>query len=157
METQLFAAVLGPDRKFYILDHHHEAVASLHEGAGEVVVGLVCDLSTLSGDAFWVYLDHRSWVHCYDDRGKRQPFDALPTRFQDMADDPYRTLAASVEEKGGLAKPEEPFFEFLWANHFRNHIERAVVERKYERALAEAMRLSRSKKSRFLPGWSGKG
>jgi len=156
MAAQLYPAVKGRGKTFYILDHHHEAMAALSEGANDVGVGVVCDLSHLSRDDFWVYLDHRSWVHCYDQHGKRQPFDAVPKRFEDMADDPYRSLAASVEEKGGFAKPDEPFFEFLWANHFRNHIAADLVKRKYDQAVDEALKLARSSKCTFLPGWAGK-
>lgn len=153
--AQLYPVVEGPGKKYYVLDHHHEAMAALCEGAKEVGVGIVCDLSHLSRQDFWVYLDHRSWVHCYDQHGTRQPFDAVPKRFEDMADDPYRSLAASVEEKGGFAKPDEPFFEFLWANHFRKHIAASLVKRKYDAAVAQALKLARSDKSSFLPGWSG--
>jgi hypothetical protein len=156
MTAQLYPAVRGPEKKFYILDHHHEAMAALREGAEMVSVGLVSDLSHLSSTAFWVYLDHRSWLHCYDRHGRRRSFAAVPRRFEDMADDPYRSLAASVQEAGGFAKPDEPFFEFLWANHFRAQIEAALVRKDWERAVKDAVRLSRSKKSAFLPGWAGK-
>ena len=88
--------------------------------------------------------------------GLRQPFDAVPKKLQDMADDPYRSLAASVEERGGFSKPDEPFFEFLWANHFRNHVAASLVKRKYGDATEQALRLARSSKSAFLPGWAGK-
>jgi hypothetical protein len=156
MAAQLYPAVKGPGKRYYVLDHHHEAMAALSEGAEEVGVGVACDLSHLAQSDFWVYLDHRSWVHCYDQQGKRQPFDAVPKRFEDMADDPYRSLAASVEDKGGFAKPDEPFFEFLWANHFRNHVAKPLVKRNYEQAIEVALKLARSSKSEFLPGWSGR-
>lgn len=58
MAAQLYPAVKGPDKKFYVLDHHHEAMAALLEGAKEVGVGIVCDLSHLAQKDFWVYLDH---------------------------------------------------------------------------------------------------
>jgi hypothetical protein len=156
MAAQLYPAVRGPQGKFYILDHHHEAMAALQEGAERVSVGLVSDLSHLSREAFWIYLDHRSWVHCYDRHGRRRTFAELPGRFEDMADDPYRSLSASAQEAGGFAKPDEPFYEFLWANHFRAHIAAALVRKDYDRAVKDAVRLSRSKKSAFLPGWAGK-
>jgi hypothetical protein len=155
MTAQLYPAVKGPDKRFYILDHHHEALAALREGASEVSVGLVSDLSQLSKEAFWVFLDHRSWVHCYDQHGRRRDFADVPKRLDDLADDPYRSLAASVEDAGGFAKPDEPFYEFLWANHFRAHVAADLLQRKYERAVAEALRLARSAESRFLPGWAG--
>ena len=156
LAAQLYPAVKGPGKHYYVIDHHHEALAALLEGATEVCVGVVCDLSQLSDEEFWIYLDHRSWVHCYDQEGKRQPFEAVPKRFEDMADDPYRSLAASVEEQGGFAKPDEPFFEFLWANHFRSYVPAALVKKKYERAVEKALKLAHSSKSRFLPGWAGK-
>ena len=102
MAAQLYPAVKGPSKVFYIIDHHHEALAALQEGAEDVTVGLVVDLSRLSMEAFWVYMDHRSWVHCYDRDGRRRPFSAVPRRFEDLNDDPYRSLAASVEEAGGF-------------------------------------------------------
>ncbi len=157
MAAQLYPAVKGPNKVFYIIDHHHEALAALQEGAEDVTVGLVADLSRLSMEAFWVYMDHRSWVHCYDRNGRRRPFSAVPRRFEDLTDDPYRSLAASVEEAGGFSKPDEPFLEFLWANHFRAHISEAALDKHYRRTVAQAVRLARSKESRFLPGWAGKG
>src|SRR6476661_4498014 len=47
IETSFFPAVRGPRDRFYILDHHHEAVALLQEGADQVWVGLAKDLSAL--------------------------------------------------------------------------------------------------------------
>jgi hypothetical protein len=32
---------------------------------------------------FWIYLDHRSWVHCYDENGKRQTFEHIPVVWRD--------------------------------------------------------------------------
>lgn len=73
-----------------------------------------------------------------------------------MADDPYRSLAASVEDKGGFAKPDQPFFELLWADHFRNRVASSLVKRQYGQAVEVALKLARSSKSAFLPGWAGK-
>jgi len=154
--AQLYPAVKGPDKKYHLLDHHHEALAVLADDGGrEVGVGVVCDLSGLSREEFWVYLDHRSWVHCYDQHGKRRPFDAVPKKLEDMADDPYRSLATDVHEQGGFAKPDEPFYEFLWANYFRQRITASLVKRKYDAAVQKALKLARSDKSEFLPGWAG--
>ncbi|MDP9044494.1 MAG: chromosome partitioning protein ParB [Pseudomonadota bacterium] len=155
MDELLFPVVVGPKEKLYILDHHHLALALLGEGAKEVQAGTVCDLSDLSLDDFWVFLDHRSWVHCYDATGERRGFDKIPKTFAAMTDDPYRSLASSVQKLGGYAKPSEPFLEFLWANHFRRAISRRKVEDDFERALAEALELARQPSSAHLPGWAG--
>ncbi len=155
MARQLFPAVKGPKGRLFILDHHHSACALLQEGVKMVQVGLVCDLSKLKVDDFWIYLDHRSWVHCYDERGTRVTFDKIPKRFEDMKDDPYRSVAASVEECGGFSKPSEPFFEFLWANQFRRLVPGSLVEANYDDAVSAAIGVARSKQSRHLPGWAG--
>jgi hypothetical protein len=76
--------------------HHHLALALLHERVEVVGVGWVADLSHLSMNDFWIYLDHRSWAHCYDAKGERQPLQAISKLFAGMQDDPYRSLAASV-------------------------------------------------------------
>lgn len=153
MAGQLFAAVKGADGSYFILDGHHTALALYNDKAECVQVGLVSDLSHLSEEEFWVFLDHRSWVHCYDDRGRRQPLARIPSRLQDLIDDPYRSLAASVQEEGGFCKPDEPFFEFLWANHFRRRIDGGLVENGYEEALRQALDMSHSKDCCHLPGW----
>lgn len=152
----LFPVVIGPKSRRYILDHHHLALALLRLGGDPVVrVGEACDLSALSPDDFWVYLDHRSWVHCYDASGVRRGFDAIPSTFEAMRDDPYRSLASAVRKLGGFAKPDEPFLEFLWANFFRNRIGKRRVRDEFARALAEALELARRPVSSHLPGWSG--
>jgi hypothetical protein len=155
MRMTLYPAVKGPGGDYYIIDRHHEALAALHEGAKDVSVGLVEDLSHLAESAFWVYLDHRNWVHCYDARGRRRTFDEVPKRLEDMTDDPFRSLAASVLDAGGFSKPDEPFFEFLWANHFRDQMKASRLARNFEKATSEAIDIARSKASRHLPGWAG--
>ena len=155
MSEQLFPAVKGPKDRLYILDHHHLALALLREGVKNVRVGLVTDLSHLSLADFWIYLDHRSWVHCYDETGTRQSFESVPKAFDHLRDDPFRSLAASVQELGGFAKPDEPFLEFLWANHFRRHIALEGLEENFEKALGQGLKLAHLAQSRHLPGWSG--
>ena len=156
ISEMIFPTVIGPDGQLYILDHHHEAVALLQERSQEVQSGLVKDLSTLTQEAFWVFLDHYSWSHCYDVNGRRQPAKQMPKRFEDLADDPYRSLASDVQKRGGFAKSEEPILEFLWANHFRDHIGGATLKSNPKKATSEALALAKSKQSRYLPGWSGK-
>lgn len=153
---QLFPAVKGPGKAFYLLDHHHTALALVQEKAQSVQVGLVRDLSHLSVPAFWIYLDHYSWVHAYDQRGRRQPFSDMPARLQDLKDDPYRSLAAQVREAGGFAKPDEPFLEFLWANCFRDAIPVRRLEKDPKAAFKEALALARSDQTSHLPGWAAR-
>ena len=156
MNEELFPVVAGPGEAFYILDHHHTALALVHEKAVDVQVGQVKDLSHLKREAFWVFLDHHCWVHMYDAKGRRRPVEDMPGRFQDLQDDPYRSLAGLVRDAGGFAKAEEPFLEFLWANHFRALIPLRVVKTDMSEARRLALALASKKDASHLPGWCGK-
>lgn len=156
MRKELFPAVIGPGDTYYILDHHHAALALLREKSEQVSVGIAQDLSHLGREEFWVFLDHFSWVHPYDAEGRRRPFADMPEDFEALEDDPYRSLVAQVLRSGGFAKPSEPFQEFLWANHFRSRLSAKLLRNRPEKALAKALKLARSKDAAHLPGWPGK-
>ena len=156
MAEALFPAVIGPAKAYYILDHHHTAVALVKEHArGMIQVGVVTDLSALSVTEFWIYLDHLSWVHPYDQHGKRRPLKEMPSSFKALRDDPYRSLAGEVRDSGGFAKSDTPFLEFLWTNFFRAHVRSSWVHSHYRKALKRAMELAASHKTCHLPGWVG--
>ena len=78
LRRHVLPAVLGPPEHPYIVDHHHFARALLEEGAGDVVVYVVDDLSHLPKDEFWTFLDNSSWCHAYDAKGRRCALDAMP-------------------------------------------------------------------------------
>ncbi|NUZ06569.1 ParB-like protein [Piscinibacter koreensis] len=149
-------AVRGPSGKYFLLDGHHTALALIQEKVDRVRVGIAEDLSRLGEEDFWVFLDHRSWLHCYDAEGRRRPFDAIPQRFEDMQDDVYRTLASRLQAAGGFAKVGTPFEEFLWANFLRRAVDRELLESEPEKALEEALRAAYSRSASYLPGWCGR-
>lgn len=155
MCQQLFPVVKGPKGKYFILDHHHAALAMLKAGAEKMQAGLVEDLSHLSRAAFWTYLDHLSWMHVYDDKGRRRRFVDIPGKLEDLVDDPYRSFAAAVRAAGGFSKPTEPFQEFLWANFFRERVAPKSMNRDWDKAVKDALKLARSKDAKHIPGWCG--
>jgi hypothetical protein len=138
-----------------VIDHHHLARALLDEGVPEVVVAVRTDLSHLSKAAFWNFLDNRGWCHPYDDRGKRIEFDQMPRRIADLSDDPFRSLSGETRRRGGFTKNVSPFSEFIWADFLRRRMKRQLVECEFETAVAEALRLVRSREAARLPGWCG--
>ena len=69
----------GPRGTFYIIDHHHLALALHKEGMEHVLVTVISDLRQLELDAFWVFLDH-GWVYPYDVNGRRRDFSDIPGR-----------------------------------------------------------------------------
>jgi hypothetical protein len=79
----------------------------------------------------------------------------LPETVRGLADDPYRSVAGEVRERGGYEKDETPFSEFLWAQFFRAHLRVHPVYHDFESAVVEALELAKSSAARNLPGWSG--
>jgi hypothetical protein len=156
IRQEFFPAVRGPGRKYFILDRHHAALALAKERAAQVQVGLVRDLSDLSERDFWIFLDHYSWMHCYDAKGKRRRLNEIPKRFEDMKDYPYRSLAGDLRDGGGFSKVDVPFLEFLWANYLRDHVPARLLGADSNKALKQAYEIARSKDCSFLPGWCGK-
>src|ERR1700733_5997437 len=54
----MIPVVLGPDKRNYVIDHHHLARALHEEGEKDVLVSVVADLSMVDRKAFWVVLDN---------------------------------------------------------------------------------------------------
>jgi hypothetical protein len=151
----MIPVILGPKDRSYIIDHHHLALALHREGVENVLVTVVSDLSALDPDAFWVVLDHRSWVHPYDANGRRRAFRDIPKSVADLADDPFRSLAGELRRAGGFSKETTPFSEFLWADFLRRRMKRKLVERNFRAAAKQAMTLAKSLEAHYLPGWCG--
>jgi hypothetical protein len=151
----MIPVIFGPKERHYVIDHHHLSRALLDEGVEHVLVTVVADLRALDRDAFWVVLDHRGWVHPYDDNGERRGFGAIPKSVGELLDDPFRSLAGELRRAGGFAKETTPFSEFLWADFLRRRIARKAVEKDFAKAMEKALALARSQEAHYLPGWCG--
>ena len=155
LASHWFPAILGPEDRYYIVDHHHFGLALLEEGVKTVSLMLQKDLSWLDPLKFWAVMDHHQWVHPYDSEGMRHDFHAVPKRLEHLQHDPYRSLAGELRRAGGYAKDVTPFSEFLWADFFRDRVSSEIIEQDFTKALAKAKKLARSQEARYLPGWVG--
>jgi hypothetical protein len=153
--THLIPVVWGPKEEYYVIDHHHLALALHKEGVKEIATTVVADLRRLPQDAFWVFLDNRGWLHPFDNRGRRRTYAEVPRRITALKDDPYRSLAGELRQSGGFAKDTTPFSEFLWADFLRRQIKPRRLEQNFSAALAQALKLAKSDAADFLPGWCG--
>jgi hypothetical protein len=151
----MIPVIRGPKDRLYVVDHHHLSLALHREGVRDILVSVVADLSELDTDAFWTVLDHRSWMHPYDDQGRRRTYRDIPKSVTDLKDDPFRSLAGELRRAAGFAKDTTPFSEFLWADFFRRRMKRSLVERKFDAALKDALKLAKSQEAHYLPGWCG--
>lgn len=147
--------VVGPKRRYHVIDHHHLARALYEEGLREVFVNVISDLSHLDKGAFWVVLDNRAWMHPFDASGNRRPYADIPKSVDKLVDDPYRSLAGEVRRLGGYAKDATPFAEFLWADFFRRRLSVALLNENFDKASRQALQLARQREASYLPGWSG--
>jgi hypothetical protein len=151
----LIPVILGPKKRHYVIDHHHLALSLYQEGVKNVLVTVVADLSELTPDDFWLVLDHHSWVHPYDENGRRRDFAKIPKSIDKLKDDPFRSLAGQMRRAGGFAKDTTPFSEFLWADFMRRRLKAKLVKSDFAAAMEQAMALAKSPAAVHLPGWCG--
>ena len=151
----MIPVVVGPDERYYVVDHHHLARALHDEGIQDILVTVIGDLTMVGKDAFWGVMDNKRWVYPYDAKGERRDFKDLPKSISDLKDDPFRSLAGELRRAGGFAKDTTPFSEFLWADFLRRHISRKMVENDFDHAMEKALALAKSKDAIYLPGWCG--
>ena len=153
--SHMIPVVRGPDKHYYVVDHHHLARALHDEGVKNILVTVIGDLTMVGRDAFWGVMDNKRWVYPYDAKGARRRFKELPKSIKDLTDDPYRSLAGELRRAGGFAKDTTPFSEFLWADFLRRRIARKMVEEHFSRALEKALEAAKSHDAIYLPGWCG--
>jgi hypothetical protein len=151
----MIPVVRGPDKRYYVVDHHHLARALHDEGVKDILVTVIGDLSMVEQEAFWGVMDNKRWVYPYDAKGERRHFKDLPKSIEDLKDDPFRSLAGELRRAGGFAKDTTPFSEFLWADFLRRKISRKVVEDNFTKAVEKGLSLARSRDAIYLPGWCG--
>ncbi len=151
----MIPGVLGPGDHWWLIDHHHLALALLEEGVENVLVSVVARLSHLPKRRFFTVMDCHNWLHLYDADGKRRELDDLPRHLHKLVDDPFRSLAGEVRRAGGYAKSLTPFTEFLWADFLRDRLRRRQAESTSPKVLAHAVELARSQEAAYLPGFAG--
>jgi hypothetical protein len=151
----MIPVVLGPDARYYVVDHHHLARALHDEGVKDILVTVIGNLSMVERDAFWGVMDNKRWVYPYDSKGERRHFKDIPKSVADLKDDPFRSLAGELRRAGGFAKDTTPFSEFLWADFLRRRLSRKLVEDNFARAIEKGLGFAKSHDAIYLPGWCG--
>jgi hypothetical protein len=151
----MIPVVLGPDERYYVVDHHHLARALHDEGIKDILVTVIGDLRMVDKDAFWGVMDNKRWVYPYDAKGERCHFKDIPKSIKDLKDDPFRSLAGEIRRAGGFAKDTTPFSEFLWADFLRRKMSRKAVDDNFSKAVEKALELSKGEDAIYLPGWCG--
>src|SRR5258708_39218996 len=110
----LIPVIWGPKDEYYVIDHHHLALALHQEGVKNIATTVVADLRRLPRDAFWVFLDNRGWLHPFDVRGRRRSYEDVPKRITGLVDDPFRSLAGGTRQSGGFSAGHTPLQAIPW-------------------------------------------
>jgi hypothetical protein len=155
LEEHLPTIVIGPRGEPYIIDGHHLCGALMKSKLRTTVDAKVAaNFGDLTPAKFWAAMKSKGWVYPYDEKG-RGPLDVdkLPKTIADLADDPYRSLAWAVRERGGWEKSPSSFAEFQWAQFFRSRIKIDNRPGGFEKAVEQAIKLSRSPEAKDLPGY----
>src|SRR5437763_12596699 len=152
----MIPVVLGPDKRHYVVDHHHLARALHDEGIEDILVTVIGDLVMVEPDAFWGVMDNKRWVYPYDAKGERRHIRELPQTITDLKDDPFRSLAGELRRSGGFAKDTTPFSEFLWADFLRRKMSPKSAADDFDVATANSLALAKSKDAVYLPGRWGR-
>lgn len=156
MQAHPIPAVLGPDGRLYITDHHHLGRAALESRVTIGYFEVEADLSKCQLDDFWKEMDKNLWVHPLDEHGVRHYYAAIPDRLDKLIDDPYRSLAGYVRNAGGYDKTPTAFAEFVWADFFRRAIPIEDLQADFQAAVRSALPLAHSKLASGLPGYKAK-
>ena len=157
-DDHVIPVVKGPRKQIYMIDHHHFARACWELGLKDFKIEVKKDLTTYSPQQFWNFMIRKEWTYLHDQfgMGPHSP-EALPADVRCMADDPYRSLAWAMIDRGAIKKEELPFFEFQWAAFFRLNLPIQLHSKSdFSKSLELAAALSTSKSANHLPGFIGK-
>jgi len=157
-EEHLALLVVGPGGEPYLVDGHHLCLAMLKAGRGTTVEArVVANWRDLPVAEFWNKMRDSKYVYPYDNQG-RGPLEVekLPKKVTELTDDPYRSLAWAVRNRGGFQKTTASFAEFQWANFFRNRNEIGRKEKDFEKAVKAALKISHAAEAKNLPGYTPK-
>ncbi|MEQ6291792.1 ParB/Srx family N-terminal domain-containing protein [Vogesella sp. GCM10023246] len=148
--------VIGPGGTLYLVDRHHFASALLRLGVAAASVQVIGRLT--QPDTFWHDMAARHWSWLRDQQGRPLAASALPATLAALPDDPYRSLAGLLQDKGYVAKQDEVYFvEFAWASWLGQQLHWANIDRgSLKQQLKQAQQLACSAAASQLPGYPGK-
>lgn len=164
-------AVLGPDNRMYLTDHHHmglalvrmsnewdesdkPAVMNPYRNCSFQIVKDYSERNELSMKQFFAKLEAHHLCHPFDGKGHR--VDKIPRYLSDLVDDPCRSLAGLARKAGAYEKVMVPFTEFLWAEYFRDKVEaKSICKEHLAGAIHQAIVLANLPAAASLPGFHG--
>ncbi len=155
MNNHILPVVIGPGGAPFVTDHHHFACAIAGSGRSDVVHARILGNFRELGDAeFWTRMKRVDWVYLLDKgEGPKDPH-KLPQHLADMSDDPFRSLAWAVRDRGGYGIDDNAAYaDFHWADFFRTRMKIGDGKEGFDHAVDEALKLAHSPEAKDLPGY----
>ena len=164
-------AVLGPDGRMYLTDHHHMGLALVKladewDATDKPAAGnpyriccfqIVKDLSgrnDLTLKQFFSKMEEHRLSHPFDGNGRR--VEKIPKYLSELVDDPYRSLAGLARKAGAYDKVAVPFTEFKWADYLRDKVDvKLICMEHLAQAIQQAVVLANEPAAASLPGFHG--
>lgn len=157
MRAHPIPAVLGPNGRLFITDHHHLGRAAFEVDVFSGFFEIEADFSNFDASTFWIEMEKEKWVHPLDENGIRRDFSLIPKHLEKLLDDPYRSLAGFVRNAGGYVKTPTAFAEFVWADFFRKTIPIEAIRSDFDATVLKAKHLAQSKAAAGMPGFAAVG
>ena len=92
-------------------------------------------------------LDNRSWMHPFDDQGRRRDYADIPKAVTDLVDDPFRSLAGELRLAGGYAKDTTPSANFSGRISLRRRMKRQNVEKDFRRRFGGGLEIGQGERT----------
>jgi hypothetical protein len=122
-----------------VVDGHHHCRLSLAFGGSSIPVKILADFSHLSKQQFLDVAEAKELIYPYDVYGNRV---SLPTRFEDLVNDPNRYFATLCKRSSNLKGNEYP----IWIKKGK---ELPFIELKIAKALWKAGMVYEDREGRF--------
>ena len=169
LKSHPIPAVLGPDLRMYLTDHHHMGLALVRLAdewdSGEQpaaknpfrywsfqIIKDESDHDKLTMKQFFANMEAHQLSHPFDGQGKR--VSALPKYLSGLVDDPYRSLAGLARKAGAYEKVAVPFAEFKWADYLRDKVDIGLICSEHlAQAIQLAVGLAHEPGASHLPGF----
>jgi hypothetical protein len=155
LREKVLPVVRGPDGDYYVTDHHHfiRAMIEADRDVTKFKINIIADWKDLDPVQFWMKMRQKKYLYPFDNGKEIAAPNELPTKFEDLTDDPFRGLAYLIREAGGFEKTDEYFAEYQWADFFRSKFPNDLVRKDPEKYLEQAMKLASSLEASKLPGY----
>lgn len=149
-------AVLGPDKRYWIIDRHHLSYSILHFDLVKkkgIYIKLIKDWSNLDWHTFKIKMLAKDYLYLKDDKFNSIHFEDIPNSLSQLQDNPYRSLAYFAREEECFKKVEIPFLEFTWGEYF--YKEGIVIDSNFELShyIKMALKKCHLHQARDLPGF----